>query len=121
MLFSRIKTALSDRTNRHSREGEDELGDYKKEPDDLPGYSESSGSEAATEQVLESDHSRRDSIGSLESFGDVILVPDPNRPPRKEVQPVEDGKSWFMSQYGFRSPGLLLFPLTWQHQFMVQY
>lgn len=108
-MFSRIKTALSDRTNRHNRDGVSELEDYKKEPDDLPGYSESSGSEAARQQVLESNSSRRDSLGSLESFGDAVLVPDPNRPQREEIQSHEHGKLWYMPQYDFHSRGPLCF------------
>ena len=102
-MFSRIKTALSDRTNRHDRDGEDELEDYKKELDDLPGYPESSGSEIAKEQVLESDSSGRQSCGSLDVFGDAILIPDPNRPSREDVQSNEHGKIWWMAQYGFHS------------------
>ena len=101
-MFSRLKTAITDRTNRHSRNGADELEDYKKEPDDLLGYSESSGSEMAKEQVMESDSSRRDSLGSLDSFDDIVVVANPNRSDTldQDVEPDRDSKSWAFNQYG---------------------
>ena len=101
-MFTRIKTAITDRTNRNGREGLDELEDYKKEPDDLPGYSESSGSEMAREQVLESDSSRRDSVGSLESFKNAVLVTSLGQPNDSLSKTPHNGpsKTWFFSQYG---------------------
>lgn len=100
-MFRGFKNAILDRTNRG---GAAQQADNGEGPADTACYSESSGSEAANEQVLESGSSTSSSLLSH-------LPANPNPRPNDDNtmhREIEDdairdlGPKWHFTQYGYR-------------------
>lgn len=100
-MFRGFKNAILDRTNRG---GAAQQADSGEAPVDTACYSESSGSEAANEQVLESGSSTSSSVLSSPPAN---LNPRPNNDNTMHREIEDDatrdiGPKWHFTQYGYR-------------------
>lgn len=100
-MFRGFKNAILDRTNRG---GAVQQADNGEGFADTACYSESSGSEAANEQVLESGSSTSSSILSIPP-AKPILRPNNGNTMHREIEDdaTRDlGPKWHFTQYGYR-------------------
>jgi hypothetical protein len=100
-MFRGIKNAIFDRTNRG---GAGQNADNNVGPADTACYSESSGSEAANDRVLESGSSTGSSVISNPPDNP---IPRPNndnimRPEIEDDATWDLGRTWHFTQYGYR-------------------
>jgi hypothetical protein len=100
-MFRGIKNAILDRTNRG---GAVQAADNNERPAEPACYSESSGSEAANDRVLESGSSTCSSVLSNPTENPIPRPNDDNtmRPEFEDDVTQDLGRTWHFTQYGYR-------------------